>query len=123
MPAIRIMKNYDISQINSNAHNFLAQAQADLEVAIEAYGQATDEYAEAETRLRVARADTIKTLRSQGMAATLILDLAKGATATFKEEAIKAEGRIKKASHLIRSIEHRINSVKFIGRRTDEAAQ
>jgi len=117
------MKNYDISQINSNAHNFLAQAQADLEVAIEAYGQATDEYAEAETRLRVARADTIKTLRSQGMAATLILDLAKGATATFKEEAIKAEGRIKKSSHLIRSIEHRINSVKFIGRRTDEAAQ
>jgi len=114
---------FDLGVINSNAHNLLARAQTDLSAAIEAYGLATDEYAEAETRLRVARADTIKTLRDQGMAATLILDLAKGATASFKEEAIKAEGRIKKASHMIRAIEHRINSVKFIGRRTDEAAQ
>jgi hypothetical protein len=118
------MKNYDIRTINSNAHNFLAQAQEDLESAIAAFAKASDDHAEAEMRLRIAREDAILMLKEQKMPATLILDLSKGkATASLKAESMKAESRVKHAQHLIRSIENRINSVKFIGRRTDEAAQ
>jgi hypothetical protein len=57
------------------------------------------------------------------MPVTLILDVSKGMTASLKTESLKAESRVKKAQHTIRAIEHRINSVKFIGRRTNENAE
>lgn len=118
------MREYSLDQINSNAHNFLANAQEDLEKAIAAFALASDEHAEAETRLRIAREEATLMLRDQGNPVGLIDTLVRGkATAYLKEESMKAEGRVKHAQHLIRSIENRINSVKFIGRRTDEAAQ
>jgi hypothetical protein len=115
--------NYDLATINSNAHNFLARAQDDLHTAIEAYGQASDEFADAEQRLREAREAAIRRLREEKMPVTLILDVSKGMTASLKTESLKAEARVKKAQHTIRAIEHRINSVKFIGRRTNENAE
>ena len=115
-------KEYDLGQINSQAHNLLGRAQTDLSTAIEAYGLASDEFAECEQRLRKARETAITRLREEKMPVTLILDIVKGMTSELKRDSMKAEGRIKKASHMIRAIEHRINSVKFLGRRIDDAA-
>jgi hypothetical protein len=114
----------DLAKINSNAHRLLARAQEDMHAAIEAFGQAADEHAEAECLYREALADATKALREaeKQMPATDREKLARGTTARLKKESMAAADRKKKAQYLIMSIEHRMNNVKYIGRRTDAMA-
>lgn len=116
------MKRFNLAQVNAELDNMLLRAQCDLEDVIEAFGEAVDEHAEAEARYRKTRGDTVRRLREEGIAATLIGDIVKGATAELKAESLRAEGLKAKCKLMAAAIELRINSLKFVGKRTDALA-
>lgn len=116
------LKRYNLAQVNADLDNALLRAQEDLENTIGLYGEATDAVAECERLYRQTRGDTTRALRAEGMPATLINEIAKGGTSGLKAEVIKAEGTRKRYQMMVSAIEHRINTLKFIGRRTDAVA-
>jgi len=116
------LKRYNLDQIMGDIVNALLRAQEDLENTIGLYGEACDAVAECERIYRQTRGDTTRALRAEGMPVTLILDIAKGDTAGLKADVIKAEGRRKRYQMMVNAIEHRLNTLKFIARRTDALA-
>lgn len=113
--------NYDLPTLYADLDQFLVKAQHHLEQAIEAYGEAGDFHAEKQAEYRRAKASTVKQLREEKHPIGVINDLSQGMVADMKEAEMKAEYRAKQARMLIESITERINTMKYIGRASQDA--
>ena len=116
-------KSYNLGQIYSQLEPMLLRALETHEQSIEAYGLACEVAADAMMAYRIAKADAVEWLKNQGERVTIIGDLVQGRTAPQKAEMVKAEGYKNKCKMMVKALEERINSLKFIGRRMDYASQ
>ena len=113
------MKTYNLAEIYSNLEQMLLNSQAELEKTIEAYGDACDHYSVLFGEYRVAKAQAVSKLKSDGHAVTIIQDLAQGMIASKKTALLQAEYNVKKLKMLVDAYIERVNGIKFIGRKTD----
>ena len=106
----------------STAHRSLQKAQIQMEKAIEAYGEACDLRAAAEEAYRKNRATAMIRLKKQGIAVSMLDKLAEGEVADQKAECLKLDGYKEHARMRIEAFKERINSIKWLGRKSEELA-
>lgn len=78
------------------------------------------EYAAAERKYRIALKQEILTLRSQGLPATLIADVARGNVAELKFQRDLAESLFKAATESSKALQAELSGLQSIFRRQDE---
>lgn len=115
------MQTYDLGVIQSNIDQMLLRALEGHEKAIEAYGLAIDEYSGAFANYRRAKAEAVKSLKSEGKPVTIITDLANGMVAGEKATLLKSEGYMKKCKMLVEGYIERIQGIKFLGNRMQQS--
>lgn len=115
-------KQYNLPLLNSDMDNALLRAQAELEEAIELFGEAADAYADANAAYDKARGIAYRALREQGKGAGDADIEAKEIICADRGRLDKADGLKKKFQHKIGAITERLQSLKFIARRTDKLA-
>ena len=98
----------------------LIEAQRQLEVAINAYGDAADLEAKTEYEYRVAKSATIQILRGEGVQVGVCLDIANGDTAALKQSVMSAEGQKNKCKFLIEGMKERIFTLRYLGKSINE---
>ena len=108
----------DLVKVYANIDQSLVNACACLEKAIQAYGVASDTYADAVVIYRKEKACKFKKLKDDKVPATLIKEMVAGETADLKGEVLTCEAQKKQCQMYISLFEHRINTLKFIGKKT-----
>ena len=115
------METYDLGKIQSNIEQMLLRACEQHERAIIAFGEAHDVYADDFVIYRKAKSDVTQRLKSEGEKVTIIKSLAEGETVELKGRQLKSEGQMKKCKMMVSALEERINAIKYIGRRLEDA--
>jgi hypothetical protein len=111
-------KQIDLVKVYANLDQTLINASANLESAIGAYAEFADLHATATIKYKQAKAEVYKRLNEEKKPVTLIKELAGGETANLKGELLKLEAKKNECKMLINAFEHRINTLKFIGKKT-----
>lgn len=115
-------KQYNLALLNADMDNALLRAQDELEQAIENFGKAADAFAEANAAYDKARGLAYRTLREQGKGSAESDIEAKELVSADRERLDKADGLKKKFQHRIGACTERLQTLKFIARRTDALA-
>ena len=87
-----------------------------------AYGMACDIYADAFIKYRGKKAERTKYYKEKEERVTIIADMVQGDTLEEKKELLMAEGKKKTCEKWVMAYENRVNTFKFIGRKTDKLA-
>lgn len=115
-------KQYDLGKLNSDMNNALLRAQAELEETIQWFGQAADAYADANAAYDKAKGIAYRALREQGKSGIDSDIEAKEIVCSDRARLDKADGLKKKFQHKIGACTERLQTLKFIAKRTDALA-
>ena len=116
-------RQYNPAQVNSEANNMLLRAQVELEDAHGCYAEAADLHTDAETAYIKEYGAARRRLREAGHAVGELKGLAMEETVALHDAMQRALNRKKRFERLIDIIMERINTIKFIARRTDVMAE
>ena len=108
----------DLVKVYANIDQSLLNSSANLESAIAAFGAAAAEAAGLTIEYRKEKARIFSKLHKEKIPATIIKEITAGETADLKGDVLKAEAKKKECQMWINAFEHRINTLKFIGKKT-----
>lgn len=115
-------KRYNLALLNADMDNALLRAQEELEEAIELFGEAADAYSDANAAYDKAKGIAYRALREQGKGSAESDIEAKEVVCEDRRRLDRADGLKKKYQHKIAACTERLQSLKFIARRTDALA-